>query len=63
MNKDYKELAQRLKEYSYSRKGEIAKLTYDAAVAIDVLEGACAYQEGRIRELEAENENLRDDGR
>ena len=34
---DYKELVDRLKEYSYSRKGEIAKLTYDAAIAIDVL--------------------------
>lgn len=35
--KEYKELVDRLKEYSYSRKGEIAKLTYDAAMAIDVL--------------------------
>jgi hypothetical protein len=35
--KDYKELVDRLREYSYSRKGEIAKLTHDAAIAIDVL--------------------------
>ena len=46
---DYNELAEKLKEYSYSRKGEIAKLTYDAAVAIGVLQG-------RIKVLEAEKE-------
>ena len=51
--KDYKELVERLKQYSYERKGEIAKLTYDAAVAIDTLMG-------RVRILEAERE---DDGR
>lgn len=34
---EYKELVDRLKAYSYSRKGEIAKMTYDAAIAIDVL--------------------------
>ena len=35
--KEYKELVERLKQYSYERKGEIAKLTHDAAMAIDVL--------------------------
>ena len=45
--KEYKELVDRLKKYSYERKGEIAKLTYDAAIAIDVLMA-------RVKELESE---------
>lgn len=44
---DFSELAEKLKEYSYNRKGEIAKLTYDAAVAIGTLEG-------RVKVLEKE---------
>ena len=44
---DYKELAERLKQYSYERKGEIAKLTYDAAKAITELEE-------KVKELERE---------
>lgn len=46
---EYKELVDRLKEYSYSRKGEIAKMTYDAAIAIDVLMA-------RLMELESKGE-------
>ena len=39
------ELVEKLKQYSYERKGEIAKLTYDAAVAISDLSK-------RVEELE-----------
>lgn len=39
------ELIKKLKDYSFSRKGEIAKLTYDAAVAISDLSK-------RVEELE-----------
>ena len=46
--KDYTDLAARLREYSDNRKGEISKLTYDAAKAIEQLVG-------KIKELESEN--------
>ena len=49
---DYNDLVMRLKNYSYSRKGEIAKLTYDAAVAIGVLEGRIKILEKQLREKE-----------
>ena len=48
---DYNELALRLKEYSYNRKGEIAKLTYDASVAIGVLEGRVKILEKQLEEI------------
>lgn len=35
--KDYTDLATRLREYSDNRKGEISKITYDAAKAIEAL--------------------------
>ena len=47
---DYNELALRLKEFSYNRKGEIAKLTYDASVAIGVLEGRVKVLEKQLSE-------------
>lgn len=50
---DFNELAAKLKDYSYNHKGEIAKLTYDAAVAIGVLQG-------RVKVLEAELKNKPD---
>lgn len=46
---EYTELADKLKEYSYNRKGEIAKLTYDAAVAIGVLEGRVKVLERQLK--------------
>ena len=46
---EYKELIRELKNYSYSRKGEIAKLTYDAAVAIGTLEGRVKVLEDRLK--------------
>lgn len=46
---NYTELALKLKEYSYSRKGEIAKLTYDAAVAIGTLQGRIAALEDKLK--------------
>lgn len=52
---NYTELALRLKDYSYSRKGEIAKLTYDASVAIGTLQGRVAVLEDKLK-------NLRDKG-
>lgn len=48
---DYKELILKLKNYSYSRKGEIAKLTYDAAVAIGTLEGRINVLEDKLKDL------------
>lgn len=45
---NYSELANELKEYSYNRKGEIARLTYDAAVAIGVLEGRIKVLEEQL---------------
>ena len=49
---DYNELAKRLKDYSYNHKGEIAKLSYDAAVAIGTLEGRIKVLEERLKENE-----------
>ena len=49
---DYSNLAEELKRYSYERKGEIARLTYRAALAIDTMVA-------RLKELERE----RDDGK
>lgn len=46
---EFTELALRLKEYSYSRKGEIAKLTYDAAVAIGTLQGRIDALEDKLK--------------
>ena len=37
--KDFMDLAERLREYSDQRKGEISKLTWDAAKAIEELIG------------------------
>ncbi len=37
MNEEYRTLAKELKEYSYERKGTIARLTYRAAEAIEEL--------------------------
>ncbi len=48
-----KELADRLKDYSYNHKGEIAKLCYDAAVEIGVLEGRIKVLEEKPKESEA----------
>lgn len=47
--RNYTELALELKNYSYSRKGEIAKLTYDAAVAISTLQGRVNVLEDRLK--------------
>lgn len=52
MRDNYKDLIKRLKEYSYTRKGEIARLTYDASIAITILLA-------RIEELEG----TEDDGK
>ena len=46
---NYTELALELKNYSYSRKGEIAKLTYDAAVAIGTLQGRISVLEEKLK--------------
>lgn len=48
---DYKELAERLKQYSYERKGEIAKLTHDAAIAICSLEARINVLEKELKEM------------
>ena len=49
INMTNRELAEALKEYSKSRKGEIAHLTYAASIRISVLEA-------RVRELEGEDD-------
>lgn len=48
-NGEYSALAEQLKQYSYERKGEIARLTYQAAITIDVLVA-------RVKELEGEDD-------
>ena len=48
--KDYTDLAKQLKEYSYQRKGEIARLTYQAAVTIDVLVGRLKMLEDKMED-------------
>ena len=49
MFKEYRELAQELKDYSYERKGVIARLTYRAAEAIESL----------LKELEKDGDDLK----
>lgn len=53
---NFTELALKLKNYSYSRKGEIAKMTYDAAVAIGTLQGRVAALEDELKRKEENNE-------
>lgn len=49
---DYKDLTSRLREYSAERRGEIADLTYEAAVAIGVLEGRVKVLEERLNTID-----------
>lgn len=46
------ELAKSLKEYSYSHKGEIAKMSYDASITIGVLQGRIKVLEKELKERE-----------
>ena len=54
--KDYKDLAARLREYSDARKGEISKLTYDAAKAINAL---IEKVEALEQEIEGEGDDIK----
>ena len=44
--REYSELAAELKDYSEKRKGEISRLSYRAALAIDTLVGRLKILEG-----------------
>lgn len=50
----YYKLAEELKQYSYARKGEIARLTWQAGDAIETLAG-------KIKALEEQIKNEEDD--
>ena len=47
---DYTDLSEELKQYSGKRKGELARLTYRAALAIDTMVA-------RLKELEREGDD------
>lgn len=52
---NYKELTDKLLSYSAERKGEIADLTYEAAVAIGTLEGRVKALGQEIADLKEED--------
>lgn len=52
--KDYSDLADTLREYSRVRSGEIADLTYKAALTIDTLIGRLKVLEKQIEQMEGE---------
>ena len=54
--KDYKDLVSRLREYSDERKGEISKLTYDAAKVISILITKLEILE---KEIEGEGDDIK----
>ena len=53
---DYTDLATQLREYSDNRKGEISKITYDAAKAIEALVE-------KVLDLEKQIDGEGDDGK
>jgi hypothetical protein len=52
--KDYSDLADTLREYSRVRSGELAELTYKAALTIDTLIGRLKVLESKIEQMEGE---------
>lgn len=50
--KDYSDLANTLRKYGETRKGEIAELTYKAALTIDTLVGRLKILEKQIEQSE-----------
>lgn len=50
--KDYSDLADTLRDYSRVRSGELAELTYKAALTIDTLVGRLKILEKQIEQAE-----------